>query len=136
MRTREVIAGIGRTIMDDGIARLKAWCPGLPGYSRDEMILAVGFQCRGQCFPVSDVLNWLGAPDKAIGDSAAGQIAYFYSEEAEAAPVFSVADGKVVYFGVISRFIDNTKRVDPVTGKETCFNIFDRMTPFDASMFK
>jgi hypothetical protein len=109
-----------------------AWHPSAVGYSRDETILAVGIQCRKRQFPIADVLAWLGAPDKATGNSGGGHLVYFFSGDADTAPFFDVRDGSVVEFGTITRFKPNCIRPD---GK-THFNILDDMDPFNEAAFK
>jgi len=113
-----------------------AWEPGTPGLSQDDMIVAVGLQCRKKRFPTTDVLRWLGVPEKSWGDAAEGRLVYFYSYEFWGAPMFHVVDGKVVEFGVVSIDEPNSRRVDPDTGKEIPFNILDEMEPFDETKFK
>lgn len=116
--------------------RLMAWEPNSTGYSHDQMILAVGLQCRDKQFPVTEVLQWLGPPHKSWGNTLAGQLAYLYSDPAaEVFPMFDVAEGKTVGFGVVSRFTDNTKRTDPVSGEEILFNCLDEMEPFNETAF-
>ena len=115
-----------------------AWKPGDVGLNRDEMILAVGLQCRTKRFPLADVFSWIGVPDKAIGDSTGGHLAYFHSgpvqvdRESEVAYMFDVEGGKVVQFGSIARFRDNGIRQD---GK-TPFNVLEEMESFDAEAFR
>ncbi len=121
--------------MEDERARLLAWRPGAADFTRTEMILAIGLQCREKRFSVSDVIAWLGTPCKSYGNSAAGLLVYFYSDDAEAAPTFDVADGRVVGFGTVARFVNNTRRTDPDTGLITDFNLLDEMGPFDRSAF-
>jgi hypothetical protein len=122
--------------MEDEKARLTAWYPGAPGFSRDDIIVAIGLQCQKKRFLLSDVLAWLGAPDKAVGDSSAGQIAYCYAHEFWGVPLFDVVDGRVVAFGVVARTGPNAERVDPVTGSKTPFNVLDEMHPFDELAFR
>ncbi len=55
--------------------RFMAWTPGAPDFSRDDVIVAVGIQCREKRFPVQDVLQWLGPPAKSWGDATDGQLA-------------------------------------------------------------
>ena len=117
--------------------RLMRWRPGDPGFSRDEVILAVGLQCRQKQFPVGKVLEWLGFPYKTLGNAAGGHLAYLYTDDtAEIFPMFYVVDAKVVNFGAVSRFTNNSKRADSKTGEEVLFNILDEMEPFDESKFK
>ncbi len=118
--------------------RLMAWKPGDPGFNREETILAVGSQCRTKRFPLSDVLSWIGVPDKAIGDSARGHLVYFQSgpvtgdRKLEEAYMFDVEGGKVVESGSIGRFRDNGMLED---GKTT-FNVLDEMDSFDEEAFR
>ena len=116
--------------------RLMAWTPGAPGFSRDDVIVAVGLQCRKKRFPVQDVIRWLGPPAKSYGNASAGQLAYFYSYDFWGAPIFDVTDGKVVEFGVINIHEPNSKRVDPNTGNAVLFNILDEMGPFNEAAFR
>ncbi len=111
--------------------KLMAWQPGAAGFSRDDTILAVGLQCRKGRFPLADVLTWLGTPDRATGNSAGGHLVYFYSGDAEIAPIFDVSDGRVVEFGTIARFKPNAIRPDA----KTHFNVLDEMEPFDEAVF-
>jgi len=122
--------------MNDERKRLMAWQPGAAGFNRDDTILAVGLQCRTKRFPVSDVLDCLGVPDRAAGSSSAGHLVYFYSGDADIAPMFDVTDGRVVEFGTIARFQENAQRVDPETGEKISFNLLDEMKPFNESAFK
>lgn len=122
--------------MDEERNRLLAWRPGADGYTREEVICAVGLQCRSQPFLLSEVLSWLGAPDMASGDSRAGVLVYFYSAEAEVVPLCDVSDGRVVDFSTLSRFGFNARRRDPETGEMIAFNLFDVMGAFDGSSFK
>jgi len=121
--------------MKDERARLMEWKPGAPGFSRDDMIVAVGFQCRDEHFAVSDVLQWLGTPDLSLGDASAGHLAYFYSYDFWGAPMFSVVEGRVIEFGVVNIHEPNSKRVDPDTGADIFFNVLDEMEPFNESAF-
>jgi len=122
--------------MDNERDRLLAWRPGAERFTRDDIILAVGLQCRAKQFLLSDVLAWLGPPDKAAGTSAAGHLAYFYSADAPAVPIFDVSNGRVVHFSTVSRLTPNAKRIDPETGKETALNVLDLMVPFDETDFR
>ncbi|MBI3987922.1 MAG: hypothetical protein HY343_13440 [Lentisphaerae bacterium] len=122
--------------MKDEQERLMAWTPGAPGFSRDDMIVAVGLQCRKKRFPVKDVLQWLGPPEKSLGNASAGNLVYFYSYDFWGAPMFDVSDGKVIHFGVVNIHEPNSKRVDPDTGKESLFNILDEMESFNEAAFK
>ena len=112
-----------------------AWQPGAPGFSRDDIIVAVGLQCRTKQFPVSDVLQWLGPPEKCSGNASAGNLVYFYSYEFWGAPMFDVIDGKVTHFGVVNIQEPNAKRVNPDTGTEVFFNVLDEMEPFNKAAF-
>jgi hypothetical protein len=122
--------------MKDEQERLMAWQPGAPGFSHDDIIVAVGLQCRTKQFPVADVLQWLGPPEKCIGDASAGHLVYFYSYDFWGAPKFDVLNGKVVNFGVVNIHEPNAKRADPETGKEILFNLLDEMEPFNEAKFK
>jgi hypothetical protein len=117
--------------MTDEKDRLMAWEPGMPGFSHDEMILAVGLQCRTKRFPLRDVLSWLGAPAKATGNAEGGHLVYFYSGNAHAVPLFDVSDGRVVGFGTVARSKPNTVRPDG----EPHFNILDELETFDETVF-
>ena len=113
-----------------------SWTPGAPNFSSDEVIVAVGLQCRTKRFPVQDVIQWLGPPSKSCGDASSGQLAYFYSYDFWGAPIFHVIDRKVVEFGVVSIHTHQTVRVDPDTGAKVSFNILDEMEPFNEDAFK
>ncbi len=113
-----------------------AWTPGTPDFSRDDVIVAVGLQCRKQRFPVQDVIQWLGPPSKSYGDASEGRLAYFYSYEFWGAPMFHVEGGKVIHFGVVNIKEPNAKRIDQETGKEIFFNVLDEMEPFNEAAFK
>jgi len=113
-----------------------AWTPGAPDFSRDDVIVAVGHQCRKKRFPVQDVIQWLGPPAKCYGDASGGYFAYFYSYDFWGAPIFDVIDGKVVDFGVVSIHTANSTRVDPDTGAKVLFNILDEMEPYNEAAFK
>ena len=114
------------------------WKPDMPGFSRDDRILAVGLQCRSKRFPLADVIAWLGAPDKASGNCASGQLLYFYPGPNQVAPddevayMFDVLDGNVVGFGSIARYRNNAIQPD---GK-THFNIIDIIDDFNEADFK
>ena len=112
-----------------------AWMPGALGFSRDDVIVAVGMQCRKKHFPVKDVLQWLGPPAKSVGDASAGNLVYFYSYNFWGAPMFGVLAGQVVEFVVIAISGNNSKRVDPRTGNEVFFNFLDEMQPFNEQAF-
>lgn len=116
--------------------RLMSWTPGAPDFSRDDVIVAVGLQCRKKRFPVQDVIQWLGPPTKCYGDASGGQLAYFYSYDFWGTPMFDVIDGKVVEFGVVSIHTANSTRVDPDTGAKVAFNILDEMEPYNEAAFK
>ncbi len=117
--------------------KLMQWTHGNQSFTRDDMILAVGLQCREKQFMVADVVSWLGTPDRASGNAAGGHFAYFYpgpnkvAPENEVAYMFDILNGKVVDFGSVARFRDNSIRQD---GK-SCFNIFNEMEPFDEKKF-
>ncbi len=113
-----------------------AWTPGAPDFSRDDVIVAVGIQCRKKRFPVQDVIQWLGPPAKSYGDASFGQLAYFYSYEFWGAPIFDVIDGKVVEFSVFGIHATNSTRVDPNTGVKVSFNFLDQMEPYNEVAFK
>jgi len=117
-------------------ARLMAWRPGSPGFNRDDIILSIGLQCGGRPFAVRDVVEWLGPPDKAAGDSSDGHLAYFYSGDAPLFAMFDVADGYVVGFGAMERFKPNACRKDEDTGEKVLFNILDEMTAFNPNAFE
>ena len=124
--------------MDNYRDKLMNWKPDMPGFTSDDKILAVGLQCRSKRFPLADVIAWLGAPDKASGNAASGQLLYFYpgpnqvATDDEVAYMFDVLDGKVVDFGSIARYRNNAIRPD---GK-THFNILDTMVEFYEADFK
>ncbi|OGV64470.1 MAG: hypothetical protein A3K19_21310 [Lentisphaerae bacterium RIFOXYB12_FULL_65_16] len=122
--------------MTDERQRLMAWRPGAPGYARNDIILAVGLQCRDRRFGVAEALAWLGIPDKATGNSAGGHLAYYFDGDAETVAMFDVAAGKVVDFGTMARFRDNAERADRPGGKRVFFNILDEMESFDESKFR
>lgn len=122
--------------MDDYRDKLMKWEPGAPGFTRDDIIVAVGLQCTAKQFPVTDVLQWLGPPAKCIGDASAGHLVYFYSYDFWGAPKFDVLNGKIINFGVVNIHEPNVKRVDPDTGKEIFFNILDEMPPFKEDDFE
>jgi hypothetical protein len=117
--------------------KLMGWQPGMRGFSRDDMILAIGLQCEKKPFSVVDVLAWLGPPDKASGDATGGHLVYFHAgphkvePSDETAYMFDVVNGRVVAFGTIARYRDNAIREDG----HTHFNILDDMGPFDARAF-
>ena len=117
--------------------KLMQWKPGDPGFTRDEMILAVGLQCREKQFMVADVVSWLGDPDRATGSAAGGHLAYFYPGPNQVDPddemfyMFDISDGRVVAFGSVARFRNNAIRQD---GK-THFNVLNEMEPFDEKAF-
>jgi len=90
-----------------------------------------------ETIPLSDVIRWLGPPDKAWGDATAGQVVYFTKiqnipPEDEAAYMFDVSESKVIDFGTITRFKPNALRPD---GK-TIFNVLDEMEPFNYTAFR
>jgi hypothetical protein len=116
--------------------RLMAWTPGAPDFSRDDVIVAVGLQCMEKRFPVQDVIQWLGPPAKCWGDASDGHLVYFYSYDFWGAPMFDVAGGKVIHFGVVNIKNPNAKRIDPKTGKEISFNMLDEMEPYNEAAFK
>ena len=122
--------------MKDEKQRLMDWKPGAPDFSRDDIILAVGLQCRSKHFPIQDVLQWLGPPAKSLGDASGGYLVYFYSYDFWGAPKFEVTSGRVIDFGVISIREPNCKRMDPCTGREVAFNLLDEMQPFNEAAFK
>ena len=121
--------------MDNYRDKLMEWQPGAHGFSRDDIIVAVGLQCRTKQFPVADVLQWLGPPEKCIGDAAAGHLVYFYSYDFWGAPKFDVLNGKVIDFGVVNIHEPNAKRIDPDTNKEISFNILDDMHAYNEGDF-
>ena len=122
--------------MTDERKRLMAWRPGAPGYTRDDILLAVGLQCRDQKFNVTDALLWMGTPAKATGDSAGGQIVYYFDGNGETVAMFDVAGGKVIDFGTVARFQDNAERAGDLSGRRIFFNILDEMEAFDKSKFE
>ena len=64
------------------------WSPGAPGYSRDEIVLAVGLQCKAHAFRVRDAVAWMGAPGKATGNSRGGHLACDFESDPETTAVF------------------------------------------------
>ncbi len=127
----------GCKIMTEEHDRLMAWQPGMPGYSHDDMILAVGLQSRKKQFPVTDVLEWIGPPHKSAGNAIAGCLAYPWSDaDADTCPVFTVANGKVIKFGTVSRFWNNSWRTEHKEGEKAQFNMLDEMDPFSEAAFK
>lgn len=122
--------------MADAKQRLLSWTHGAPGYTHDEIIIAVGFQCTRKPCNLADVLIWLGTPYKAAGTSQAGHLVYDFRPASDQVAMFDVVDGLVNGFGTVVKSRNNSERVDPVTGEKTYFNIFDEMGPFDESAFK
>ena len=123
--------------MNDERERLMQWQPGMPGFSQDEVVLAVGLQCKHRRFTLADVLHWLGSPDKASGDSIGGHLVYFHKgpytgePDDETAFMFDVLNGRIVDFGTIARHRNNAFRQDEVTQ----FNLLDEMAAFDQKAF-
>jgi len=126
----------GVKLMEDPLGRLLAWQPGAVGYTRDDIVVAVGLRSGRQKIAVMDALSGLGLPDKAIGDSREGILAYYFDEDERVAAVFNVADGVVIHFGTVGRHKDNAYRVDAETGLKTTFNMLEEMGAFDGTVFR
>lgn len=122
--------------MNDQRSKLLKWRPGDVGFSHDEVILAVGLQCREKNFAVADAISWMGRPDKAIGDSHSGQLVYFFHDDDSCLADFEVVGGRVTGFGTLARGEDNAIRLDEKSGDKRAFNILDVMHPFDEKLFK
>ena len=121
--------------MKNARKRLMAWSPGAPGYSHDEVILAVGMQCKTKSFSVRNALSWLGTPNKATGNASGGHLAYDFDADTETVAMFDIADGKVIGFGTVTRNRDNVRQIDEQTGQDVRFNILDGMFSFEPSSF-
>ena len=85
--------------------RLLSWGPGASGFNHDEVILAVGFQCRDKKFAVSEAMSWMGTPDITVGDSCAGHLFYFFRDDHARAAMFDFEDGELTSFGTVAKDI-------------------------------
>ena len=112
------------------------WTPDALGYSRDDVIIAIGLQCSRHPIKFDDILLWLGDPDKGYGTTEGGQIAYFFEGQDDTAALFDVIDDLVQGFGTVTRKEDNTLRMNETTGEQEPFNILDEMEDFASSVMK
>ena len=113
-----------------------SWQLGAPEFSHDETIVAVGLRCAKSEVRLSDIISWLGAPDKVSGNKNAGHLVYFFDQQSESVAIFDVVDERIIRFGTITRSTNNAKMMDHTTGRERFFNILDTMEEFTGSELK
>ena len=109
--------------------------PGATGYTRNDVILAVGLQCKAEKFKLGDVLEWIGKPEKAVGTQAGGILYYCWEGGGETVAVFEVVDGEVISFCSIANG-NNSWRVDEKTGQKIHFNILDEADSYNDADFR
>ena len=112
---------------------LLAWEPETPGYDRDDLILAAGMRSAKVPISFTEVLEWLGPPDKVTGTQERGHAVYFFEEQDQTAAFFDFADAQLQDFGTVTRHTPNSWDKDKETGEKIHVNMLDRMHNFAGS---